>query len=300
MRDYQYYIPGYTGFCPMLPYHIGESYGKATRQILRERPQDLLKDRLSKVRSRKFQRSSGDHASGYPNSYKENDRCRCGCGCVRCRCVNDSGDQCVGRHYKDSNAGRRWEKNESMKKTREPPDSCQPAYILVEAYAKSDCSSHKEHRPRKPSPPPPEKPKQVPVVLAQHCHHPLFIAAPCQPVIADPYCPRREESCCSSQPSNYRQQSSKQSRKGSCCDSSVRSHRQKVSDRKCCGESDNRTWTQGQTRKAHPFRECGVIPKYTGHITGIHFAIGESYGPSANRLLRKHHDKMKEKNIYYR
>ncbi|GFY41328.1 uncharacterized protein TNIN_414111 [Trichonephila inaurata madagascariensis] len=63
MKDYTYYIPGYTGFCPKLPDHYGQSYGKATHQIIRERPRDLLKERLSSVRHRCHQDRSKERFS---------------------------------------------------------------------------------------------------------------------------------------------------------------------------------------------------------------------------------------------
>ncbi|GFW03621.1 hypothetical protein TNCV_3988401 [Trichonephila clavipes] len=52
-----------TGFCPKLPDHYGQSYGKATHQIIRERPRDLLKERLSAVRHRCHQDRSKDRFS---------------------------------------------------------------------------------------------------------------------------------------------------------------------------------------------------------------------------------------------
>ncbi|GFT84259.1 hypothetical protein NPIL_324551, partial [Nephila pilipes] len=56
----------YTGFCPKLPDHYGQSYGKATHQIIRERPRDLLKERLSSVRHRcRLDRGM----ERYPNDY---------------------------------------------------------------------------------------------------------------------------------------------------------------------------------------------------------------------------------------
>ncbi|GBN30393.1 hypothetical protein AVEN_43003-1, partial [Araneus ventricosus] len=39
-----------------------------------------------------------------------------------------------------------------------------------------------------------------------------------------------------------------------------------------------------------PFRNCCVTPKYTGHIPGMQFIFGESFGPSSDRLLRRHHE----------
>lgn len=97
------YFDRYTGFCPTLPQHFGESYGKATRQVLRERPQDLLKERLSDVRyqrqSSRFPNDCGDcnnmnssNHSRNNNGHKETDRCRC---------ANYSEGRCVGRHPKD-------------------------------------------------------------------------------------------------------------------------------------------------------------------------------------------------------
>ncbi|GFY41329.1 uncharacterized protein TNIN_414121 [Trichonephila inaurata madagascariensis] len=50
--------------------------------------------------------------------------------------------------------------------------------------------------------------------------------------------------------------------------------------------------------KAVPFRHCCVAPKYTGHIPGMQFVFGESFGPSSNRLLRRHHDGIKRMNTF--
>ncbi|XP_035228901.1 uncharacterized protein LOC118201002 [Stegodyphus dumicola] len=60
MKDYAYYIPGYTGFCPELSDHFGESYGKATKKIIRDRPH--LRDRLSAVH---YHRRSDDERNKF-------------------------------------------------------------------------------------------------------------------------------------------------------------------------------------------------------------------------------------------
>ncbi|XP_071036969.1 uncharacterized protein [Parasteatoda tepidariorum] len=145
MKDYIYYIPGYTGFCPDLPNHFGESYGKATHQIIRQRPRDLLRERLSDVRY--GERKRGTYYNAYQGDHWHNskyvDCCKkscCDSCCRKCR----RRDECIYKLPKYSN-------NKGFGKGMAGRQNfvC-PTYVYVEGYAGRECDEEEMYCPPSP------------------------------------------------------------------------------------------------------------------------------------------------------
>ncbi|GBN33936.1 hypothetical protein AVEN_266205-1 [Araneus ventricosus] len=227
MKDYAYYIPGYTGFCPKLPEHYGQSYGKATRQILRERPCDLLKERLSDTRHR----CCPDRRRG------------------RGRVQADYGDHGFDGHcmdYADHHCGRGRHPGNHDRNGAVQFDFVRPAFFYFEERADHMPDYFHEH---------PHGHHKHDRGDMLHVHQPAFMTEPCQ--------------------HDMHPGQAAYDRQGYDPEARMRMRPKKV-----------------------PFRHCCVAPKYTGHIPGMQFVFGESFGPSSDRLLRRHHDNLKRMNAY--
>ncbi|GFR19347.1 uncharacterized protein TNCT_63941 [Trichonephila clavata] len=169
MKDYTYYIPGYTGFCPKLPDHYGQSYGKATHQILRERPRDLLKERLSAVRHRCHQdRSKERFSADYTGDRHYVDHGRDGHGMdhrIEGHC-HDHGDdgRCLDHHCRIRHSG------EYSDHDRNRPYTfgyVGPTYVFFEGFTDHAPGYSHEHQKHDRGDLP-------------HVHHPAFMQEPCQ------------------------------------------------------------------------------------------------------------------------
>ncbi|GIZ01401.1 uncharacterized protein CEXT_18161 [Caerostris extrusa] len=228
-----------------MPEHYGQSYGKATRKILLERPHELLKERLSNTRHRCFPKRRNTRFST-PAEY--DDRAFDG----HCR---DYMEHCFrsGDHREHDRNG--------------PVHSMgqfgfvAPAYFYFEGIpgwfrlnseVEQNSDGAPEHERRK-YPHEHHKARQ-----GRHASHP-----PPQPTCRKPATEMR-------------------TRVLPLCDRRVY-------------DSDPR---MRMRPKAVPFRYCCVAPKYTGHIPGMQFVFGEAFGPSSDRLLRRHHDNLQRMNSY--
>ncbi|CAL1279108.1 unnamed protein product [Larinioides sclopetarius] len=227
MKDYTYYIPGYTGFCPKLPEHYGQSYGKATRQVLRERPRDLLKERLSDTRHR----CNADRRRG------------------RGRVQSDYGGHGCDAHcmdYADHHSGRRRHSDDHGRNATIQFDFVCPTFFYFDEHTDHAPDYSHEH---------PHDHRKHDRGDMLHVHHPAFMTEPCQ--------------------HGTHPNQAAYDRQGHDPDARMRMRPKKV-----------------------PFRHCCVTPKYTGHIPGMQFVFGESFGPASDRLLRRHHCNQKRMNTY--
>ncbi|GIY58684.1 uncharacterized protein CDAR_415951 [Caerostris darwini] len=317
-----YFISGYTGFCPDMAHRIGQTYTDSTREAMRERPH--LRQRLGSMKWQAAQKASipcregerecrefeyayeamPNYVQGYTGhipknlwtSCKEDRRyedVRCPLKAYPLSC-SDYGSTCLDKRCNDeysvcSGKSHGYDNNMYLKT---PHGDFHHTYQMGKPSSKACCSSCAKGGPCEGER---RSAYQSSKQSSKSCCGSCSRGGPCERDRINHYqAPTKcSKSCCTS----YSKGGMRESDRRSHCSSSKPSSYSTCSGRRKDPSPPSYCKFKYRELEVKPYRKCGVIPNYMGYIPGMQMTFGEPYGITANRLLQRHFNEQENRRI---